>query len=418
MRAEIKWALSDPNLNPQQGLNQRQLSLALGADPQMGAVGAGTGRRPPLNLCLILDHSGSMGGEPIRTVRQAAQGIVDRLTPQDRISVVGFDHRASVLVPNQPVQDPQSIKAQIQTLKAGGGTAIDDGMKLGLETAATGKQGAVSQVFLLTDGENEHGDNQRCLKLAQLSADYGLTLHGLGFGDHWNQDILEQIADAGGGSLSYIQQPNAAVETFSQLLNRAQAVGLTNAYLQLQLGAGVRLAELKPIAQVSPDTVELMAVNAGDHYEVRLGDLQVDAPRVVLVNLYVTPPTSGSHTLGQIQLHYDDPATGQAGLRSDIVSVTATIPDHYQPQIDPQVEKQVLTLAKYRQTQIAETKLKAGDAKGAATLLQSAAKTALQMGDNQAATVLQENATRLQSGQELSERDRKKTRIVSKTTLQ
>ncbi|NJL22702.1 MAG: VWA domain-containing protein, partial [Leptolyngbyaceae cyanobacterium SM1_3_5] len=77
-----------------------------------------------------------------------------------------------------------------------------------------------------------------------------------------------------------------------------------------------------------------------------------------------------------------------------------------------------LALAKYRQTQIAEAKLQQGDRAGAATMLQSAAKTALQMGDQSAATVLQNNATRLQAGEELSESDRKKTRIVSKTILQ
>ncbi len=51
-------------------------------------------------------------------------------------------------------------------------------------------------------------------------------------------------------------------------------------------------------------------------------------------------------------------------------------------------------------------------------MLQSAAQTALQMGDRTGATVLQVNATRLQSGEDLSEADRKKTRIVSKTILQ
>jgi len=51
-------------------------------------------------------------------------------------------------------------------------------------------------------------------------------------------------------------------------------------------------------------------------------------------------------------------------------------------------------------------------------MMQTAAKTALQMGDEGAATVLQQNATQLQSGEGLSESDRKKTRMVSKTTLQ
>ena len=54
----------------------------------------------------------------------------------------------------------------------------------------------------------------------------------------------------------------------------------------------------------------------------------------------------------------------------------------------------------------------------AATLLQTAAKTALQMGDTNAATVLQSNATILQGGEDLSEAEKKKTRMVSKTILQ
>ena len=77
-----------------------------------------------------------------------------------------------------------------------------------------------------------------------------------------------------------------------------------------------------------------------------------------------------------------------------------------------------LTLAKYRQTQIAETKLQAGDRTGAITMLQSATQTAIQMGDQNAATVLQENVTQLQTGQDLSEQAKKQTRIASKTILQ
>ena len=179
---------------------------------------------PPLNLGLILDHSGSMHGPPLTTVKEAAGRLVDQLSDQDSLSIVVFDHQAKVLLPLQTVGDREAIKRQISTLKPSGGTAIDEGMKLGIEEAAQGKQGKVSQMFLLTDGENEHGDNQRCLKLAQVAADYTLTLNALGFGDHWNQDVLEQIADAGGGTLSYIEAPESAVDEFNRLLTRAQSV--------------------------------------------------------------------------------------------------------------------------------------------------------------------------------------------------
>jgi Ca-activated chloride channel family protein len=412
MRVGLQAALSDANLDLAQIRSQRQLSIAI------TAISEASLPQVPLNLCLILDRSGSMEGRPIDTVKQAATQLIERLTPGDRISVIAFDHRATVLVENQVFDHTSAIQQQICHLKAGGGTAIDEGLRLGIEELAKAKKDTISQAFLLTDGENEHGDNDRCLKLAKLATDYNLTLNTLGFGNNWNQDVLEKIADTGGGTLAYIQQPEDAVEQFQRLFNRIQSVGLTNAYLLLSLMPGVELAQMKPIAQVSPDTIELAVLPEDGQIVVRLGDLMVDVPRIVLSNLYVSQLPAGHQPIAKVQVRYDDPAYGKENLLSETIPVTANVLSAYRPALNAMVQQHILALAKYRQTQIAEAKLKDGDRSGAATMLQTAAKTALQMGDQGAATVLQENATRLQTGEELSEADRKKTRIVSKTVLQ
>jgi len=412
MKVGLQSILNDANVDAAQASSQRQLSVSI------AAIEEAMSRSVPLNLCLILDHSGSMGGRALDTVKQAALRIVDRLSPGDRMTLVAFDHKAKVLVPNQVIDNPASVKMQINQLKAEGGTAIDEGLRLGIEELAKGKKDTISQAFLLTDGENEHGDNDRCLKLAKLATDYNLTLNTLGFSDAWNQDVLEKIADAGGGTLSFIQYPEQAVAEFDRLFSRIQSVGLTNAHLLLSLAPTVRLAEMKPIAQVAPDTIELTPQQEGSNYLVRLGDLMVDAPRVVLANLYIGNLSTGEQPIAQVQVRYDDPAYSKEGLLSEKIAVTANVLTPYQPAINADVQQHILALAKYRQTQIAEIKLQQGDRTGAATMLQTAAKTALQMGDQGAATVLQANATKLQAGEELSEGDRKKTRIVSKTTLQ
>lgn len=403
MKVSLQPSLNDPNLDPNQESNQRQLSISVSAipDPFEGQV--------PMNLCLILDHSGSMNGQPLETVKQAAKELIDRLNVGDRISVVAFDHRAKVLVPNQDIADPDGIKKKIDGLRCSGGTAIDEGLKLGIEELGKGKQDRISQGFLLTDGENEHGDNKRCLKLAKLATEYKLTINSLGFGNDWNQDILEKIADAGGGALGYIEYPEQAIAEFGRLFTRMQSVGLTNAYLLFSFFPNVRLAQLKPIAQVYPDTIELPIQPEGEQLAVRLGDLMKDTERIILANLYVNNLSMGKQAIAQIQVRYDDPALGIERLYSQPVLVEANVIGDYRPTSDPKVQQHILALAKYRQTQIAETKLQQGDRAGAATMLQTAAKTALQMGDNSAATVLQGSATRLQSGEELSDSERKKT---------
>jgi len=425
MKVKLLSALNDNNVDVAQTSSQRQLAMTI------FAIAGEFDQNLPLNLCLILDRSGSMHGQPIKTVIQAVEGLIDRLKVGDRISVVAFSGSAEVIIPNQAIEDPESIKSQIKSkLTASGGTAIAEGLELGITEMMKGTRGAVSQAFLLTDGHGESGlriwkwdigadDNKRCLQLAQKAAKLNLTINTFGFGNTWNQDLLEKIADVGGGTLAHIERPEQAVDQFSRLFGRIQSIGLTNAYLLLSLVPNVRLAELKPIAQVAPDTIELpMEPEADGSFAVRLGDLMQDVERVVLANIYLGQLAEGEQAIANVQIRYDDPLVNQEGLLSPLVPVYADVVREYQPALNPQVQQSILALAKYRQTQLAEAKLQQGDRAGAATMLQTAAKTALQIGDKGAATVLQTSATRLQAGEELSEADLKKTRIVSKTVLQ
>lgn len=413
MKVALESYLSDINIDAQVNSSQRQLSLAISAiaDRQEQSL--------PLNLCLVLDRSGSMAEKPLEIVKQAAIGIIEKLKIGDRISVIAFNHQAEIIVPNQSATATEPIKEQIKLMAADGGTSIDEGMRLGIkEVAANNQKNCVSRIFLLTDGENEHGDNKRCLKLAQLASEYNITIDTLGFGEHWNQDVLEQISDSAKGSLAYIEKPEQAITEFAKLFTRAQSVGLTNSRLTVELMPKVRLAELKPVAQVSPETIELSVRLEGNYFTVRLGDLMTDRARIVLINLYINQLPPGKHKIAAVQLGYDDPGTNQQDLHSDILAIEVESQGKYQPEPIDLVQNHILTLAKYRQTQIAEAKLQNGDRVGAATMLQTAAKTALQLGDQEGATVLQTNATRLQVGKDLSKSDRKKTRLVSKTILQ
>ncbi|MEH2235254.1 vWA domain-containing protein [Nostoc sp.] len=425
MKVKLLSALNDNNVDVAQTSSQRQLAMTI------FAIAGEFEQNLPLNLCLILDRSGSMHGQPIKTVIQAVEGLIDRLKVGDRISVVAFSGSAEVIITNQVIQDPESIKSQIKSkLTASGGTVIAEGLELGITELMKGTRGAVSQAFLLTDGHGDSGlriwkwdigrdDNKRCLQLAQKAAKLNLTINTFGFGNSWNQDLLEKIADVGGGTLAHIERPEQAVEQFSRLFGRIQSIGLTNAYLLLSLVPNVRLAELKPIAQVAPDTIELpIEPEVDGSFAVRLGDLMQDVERVVLANIYLGQLPEGKQAIAHLQIRYDDPLVSEQGLLSPLVPVYADVVRAYQPASNPQVQQSILALAKYRQTQLAEAKLQQGDRAGAATMLQTAAKTALQIGDKGAATVLQTSATRLQAGEQLSEADLKKTRIVSKTILQ
>ena len=116
MQVAIETVISDRQVDISQGSSQRQISIEISAlaEPQ--------DRQLPLNLCLILDHSGSMKGMPLTTVQQAAKALIKGLKPEDRLSIIAFDHEAKVIVPCQQVTDTTDIFAQIDKLQAAGGT--------------------------------------------------------------------------------------------------------------------------------------------------------------------------------------------------------------------------------------------------------------------------------------------------------
>jgi Ca-activated chloride channel family protein len=87
--------------------------------------GAGVAQvQMPLNLSLVLDKSGSMQGKKIQNLREAAKLAVDRLGPDDTISIVAFSDRKYLIAESQPVADKEDLKKKIDRIRDGGGTAI------------------------------------------------------------------------------------------------------------------------------------------------------------------------------------------------------------------------------------------------------------------------------------------------------
>src|SRR6478735_5048093 len=54
--------------------------------------------RSPINVALVLDHSGSMGGEKIVLARKAVERALEMLHPDDRFSLVVYDDQVDVLM--------------------------------------------------------------------------------------------------------------------------------------------------------------------------------------------------------------------------------------------------------------------------------------------------------------------------------
>ena len=167
------------------------------------ASGMAMGARMPVNLCLILDHSGSMEGPPMDYMTSACSYVVDLLEPNDVLSVVTFADTAQVLMPARRVVNKMLIKEHINRLEVGNTTNLYDGIALGAsQVASVPSQGYVNRALIFTDGEPTAGNKDFGSIVGQVvgQKSRGITITALGFGSEYNEELIAAIAKRNGGN--------------------------------------------------------------------------------------------------------------------------------------------------------------------------------------------------------------------------
>lgn len=263
------------------------------------------GERPPLNLALVLDTSGSMEGEAIEAEKQAARDLVARLTPRDRVSLVVFHSTAEVLMPATPMTDKarKELATAIDGITARGTTDMASGLALGLQQAANGRvPQSIDRVVLLGDGVPNDPAPIPGLVAQAVQQHFSITTLGLGI--EFDSELLGKIATDTGGRYHYLDEPDQVAAVFEEeLLKMRQVIG-KNLALNLVAGPGVML---EPMGGFQPMGNGLYAV---------LGDLTAGEIVDVIVPLKVAGRREGATVeLLDATLTFEDATVGAGPLR-------------------------------------------------------------------------------------------------------
>lgn len=227
--------------------------------------------KPSLAMALVIDKSGSMGGDKIEMAKSAARSAVELLSQSDQIAVIAFDGDTYTISEMQSAGNKARISDEISRIEASGGTTMYPAMEQAHEVLLA-TPAKLKHVIVLTDGISSPGD------FAGLAATMNaarITVSTVAIGSDSDTALLEEIAKTGNGRYYLTDDPAAVPQIFAKETMTAsksaineqpfvpQVVRTTQAFAGIDLGtAPFLLGYVTTRAKVTSEVI--LATEKGD----------------------------------------------------------------------------------------------------------------------------------------------------------
>ena len=256
----------------------------------------------PVNLAIVIDHSGSMKGQRGRNAVEAAAGMIQRLRDGDTVSVVSYSAEADIIVPVTTI-DAVSRQRVIDSVRRGvasrpkGATCISCGIELGMRTFERRRAG-IDRMLLLSDGEANRGvKNEAGIRvLARQARNRGVTISSIGVDIEYNERLMSALAREANGR-HYFSETGANLEQIfdQELESLVKTVG-KDGELTVELAPGVRVAEVFDRSYQQLDRRVI----------VPMGTFTAGEAKTFLMRLELPPSPAGERPVANVTFSYDD----------------------------------------------------------------------------------------------------------------
>lgn len=239
--------------------------------------------RPPVNLCIVMDRSGSMQGNKIEQARKAALEALSRLGPQDIFSLVIYDSKVETLIPAGRMKDQARARELIRGIRPGGNTALFGGVSQGAaelrKALGDHAEGMVHRMILLSDGLANVGPAtpEDLGRLGVSLQKEGISVTTIGVGTDYNEDLMTRLAQRSDGNTYFVENENDLARIFGQELGDVLNVVARNIRIQIICPENV-----KPLRSIGRD-----ATIRGQKVELNLNQLYGNQERFLLLEVEI-----------------------------------------------------------------------------------------------------------------------------------
>jgi hypothetical protein len=336
--------------------------------------------RAPLDLITVLDVSSSMKGQKLELLKQAMCFVIDQLGPTDRLSIVTFADDASRLTRLSRMSDWGKACAKMAVLSRVvlKNTNIGRGLRVGAQVLAGRREkNVVAGMILLSDGQDTSGfwptvgpDGTK--SYAALVPPSSAPIHTFGFGTNHDAAAMHAVAEATGGTFSFVGNEAAIQSSFARCVGGLLSVAVQEARVAVTcLHRGVWIQEVKSGAYVSHLGADGIAatIDVGELYEAE------ERRFLVLVYVPMVRSTEEVTRLVKARCTYREAATGLArhvAARAAVVQRPLELATLPAPSVD--VERERVRLAATEGIAAARVAADGGQNAGAARILESRLK--------------------------------------------
>jgi Ca-activated chloride channel family protein len=271
--------------------------------------------RTPINVAIVLDKSGSMTGQKIRKAKEAAKMAVDRLGPEDIVSVIAYDHSVKVLVPATKASEKAAVKRRIDRLYASGNTALFAGVSKGArEVRKFIDSRRVSRIVLLSDGQANVGPSSP-YELADLGASLikeGISVTTIGLGMGYNEDLMAALAEASDGNHAFARNAGDLARIFNYEFGDLLSVVARDIRIEVNFSKGAR-----PVRVLGRK-----AKIYGNQVVARINQVYAAQEKFLMIEVDLPPGVDGSfRDIATATISYNDSATSRKETLSGLANV-------------------------------------------------------------------------------------------------